>query len=463
MERFDVAIVGGGPAGASAAEQAAAHGAETVLFEQGVPREDREGLGPDSTDAAGMLDYWIDIMDFDYREIPDDVILQDLEATEFIGPNSSVELRTTGMEATYPQFGYTFHRARMDDWLYERATEAGADLRVGVGVKDLETDLRATSPNGPTHTLTLSNGDELEAQYVVLADGPQRRITLEALDQFTAPGRSVSDYLSPPEANHIAYQEYREFPEELFAEFEDTLKFWWGYMPGETAYPWVFPNDGTVARVGLTMPIGMDLEDIDNPGSYKLLRPDDENIPSGAEYICRLLEQEYGDEYDIEEDIPRVEDRGKSKGTETYPISSTRPIESPVGANIAVAGGAMGTTSAFHEGGYHVAVRTGKIAGRLAGTDSLENYNDIWKRAVGDEILRNVAFADIVEDYGPDDWDWAFNTVTDMQGGGGDNVMFSKRYAAGFDAAKLLAAYKRRKFGYRDDRYVQLSEADYLY
>ncbi|MEY7849400.1 NAD(P)/FAD-dependent oxidoreductase [Natrarchaeobius sp. A-rgal3] len=463
MERVDVAIVGGGPAGACAAEQAAAHGAETVLFEQGVPREDRVELGPDSTDAAGMLDYWIDIMDFDYREIPDDVIHRELEGTAFIGPESRVELTTTGIDASYPEFGYTFHRARMDDWLHERATDAGADLRIGTAVSDLETDLRASSPNGPTHTLTLSNGDQLEAQYVVLADGPQRRITLDALDQFTAPGRSVSDYLSPPEANHIAYQEYREFPEELFAEFEDWLKFWWGYMPGETAYPWIFPNDGTVARVGLTMPIGMELEDVDNPGSYKLLEPTDDSLPSGSEYISRLLELEYGDEYDVEADIPIVEDRGKSKGTETYPISSTRPIDSPVGANVAVAGGAMGTTSAFHEGGYHVAVRSGKIAGRLAATDSLENYNERWKHAIGDEILRNVAFADIVADYEPDDWDWAFDVVNDMQGNSAENVLISKRYSAGLDATKIVAAYKRRKFKYRDGRYVQLAEDDFFY
>ncbi|MFA9427016.1 NAD(P)/FAD-dependent oxidoreductase [Natronorubrum sp. A-ect3] len=463
MERVDVAIVGGGPAGASAAERAASHGAETVLFEQGVPREDRDGIGPDSTDAAGMLDYWIDIMDFDYREIPDDVIHRELEATEFIGPSSAVELTTTGMDATYPKFGYTFHRARMDDWLYERAADAGADLRVGTGVKDLETDLRASSPKGPTHTLTLSNGDQLEAQYVVLADGPQRRITLDALDQFTAPGRSVSDHLSPPKANHIAYQEYREFPAELFEEFEDTLTFWWGYMPGETAYPWVFPNDGTVARVGLTMPIGMQLEDVANPSSYALLDPSDEQLPSGSEYISRLLEQEYGDEYNIEDDIPIVENRGKSKGTETYPISSTRPIESPVGANIAVAGGAMGTTSAFHEGGYHVAVRTGKIAGRLAATDSLESYNDIWKQAVGDEILRNVAFADIVKEYEPDDWDWAFNVINDMQGTNSGNVLFNQRYSAGLDASKILLAYKKRKFAHRNGSYVQLREDEYFY
>ncbi|USZ71809.1 NAD(P)/FAD-dependent oxidoreductase [Natronosalvus halobius] len=459
MERVDVAIVGGGPAGASAAERAAAHGAETVLFEQGVPREDREGLGPDSTDAAGMLDYWIDIMDFDYEEIPDEVILRELEGTEFVGPTTKIRLETTGMEARYPKFGYTFHRARMDDWLHERAADAGADMRVGTGVKNLESDLSGE----PVHTLTLSNGDELEASHVVLADGPQRRITLNALDQFLV-GKSVSDHLSPPTANHIAYQQYREFPEELFAEFEDTLKFWWGYMPGETAYPWIFPNDGTVARVGLTMPIGMDLEDVAHPESYKLLKPSDDGIPNGAEYIRRLLEQEYGDEYDIEEDIPIVEDRGKSKGTETYPISSTRPIESPVGANIAVAGGAMGTTSAFHEGGYHVAVRTGKIAGRLAATDGLAHYNEVWKRAIGDEILRNVAFADIVRDYEPDDWDWAFDVISGMQGSSsGDGSILDKKFTAGVGGAKILMAYRRRKLKYRNGKYVQLREDEYVY
>ncbi|MFC6716951.1 NAD(P)/FAD-dependent oxidoreductase [Natrialbaceae archaeon GCM10025810] len=459
MERVDVAIVGGGPAGASAAERAASHGADTVLFEQGVPREDRDGLGPDSTDAAGMLDYWVDIMDVDYREIPDEIILRELTGTDFVGPSSRIEIDSTGMDASYPKFGYTFHRARMDDWLHERAEEAGADLRVGTGVKSVETELLG----GPTHTLTLSNGEQLEADYLILADGPQRRVTIPTLDQFLPPGTSMTEYLSPPRANHIAYQEYREFPEELFAEFEDRLKFWWGYIPGETAYPWIFPNDGTVARVGLTMPIGMRLEDVRNPASYKLLRPDDEQLPSASEYLRRLLEREYGDEYDIDEDIPIVEDRGKSKGTETYPISSTRPIDSPVRANVAVAGGAMGTTSAFHEGGYHVAVRTGTIAGRLAATDSLAHYNDIWKRAIGSEILRNVAFADIVADYEPDDWDWAFRTASRMQDSSKGNALFSKKFSAGADALRLLAAYRKRKFAYRKGRYVQFGADEYVY
>ncbi|GAB3025166.1 NAD(P)/FAD-dependent oxidoreductase [Natronobiforma cellulositropha] len=455
-ERVDVAVVGGGPAGACAAEQAAAHGADVVCFEQGVPREDRDGLGPDSTDAAGMLDYWIDIMDFEYEEIPDEVVLQELETVDFVGPESKTELTSTGIEARYPKLGYTFHRARMDDWLYERARDAGAEIRVGTSVRDLESDL---SGSAPTHTLSLSSGDEVTARYVILADGPQRRVTLDALDQFMPAGESVSEYLSPPTANHIAYQEYREFPEELFET--DRLTFWWGYMPGETAYPWVFPNDGTVARVGLTMPIGMTLEDVAHPESYKLLKPSDDRIPSGGEYIRRLLELEYGDEYDVETDFPLVEDRGKSSGTETYPISSTRPIESPVRAGIAVAGGAMGTTSAFHEGGYHVAVRTGKIAGRLAATDGLDHYNEVWKRAIGDEILRNVTFADLVADYEPDDWDRVFGTISSITGSGSASALFGQKYASGLKATKILTAYQRRKFSYRDGRYVQLREDEY--
>ncbi len=139
----------------------------------------------------------------------------------------------------------------------------------------------------------------------------------------------------------------------------------------------------------------------------------DERIPQGREYVRRLLEQEYG-AYDIDEDFPLVEDRGKTKGTETYAISSTRPIDSPAEAGIAVTGGAMGATSAFHEGGDHVAVRTGAIAGRLAANDRLERYNDAWHDAIGDEILRNVTFADMVRDWRPGDWDRAFRTANDL-------------------------------------------------
>ncbi len=454
MERVDVAVVGGGPAGTCAAWEAAREGADAVVLEKGVPRDDRSGLGPDSTDAAGMLDYWVDIMDIDPDDLPEGVVLQELNDVDFVGPSESVTIGTTGIESSYENFGYTFQRARMDDWLRDQAEAAGASYRVGDGVTDVETDLTG----GHTHTVQLAGGDDVECEYLILADGPQRTVTNRVLDRFLPRGQQITDVVGTTRANHIAYQEHRKLPDELFDE--DTLKFWWGWMPGETAYPWIFPNDDGVARVGLTMPIDLDLEAVDDPESYRLLRSDDETVPRGGEYVRRLLEELYGDEYDVEEDFPLVEDRGKSGGTETYPISSTRPIESPTRAGIAVAGGAMGTTSAFHEGGYHVAVRSGKIAGRLAANDRMTDYNDAWQDAIGEELLRNVCFADMVAEYDPDDWDRIFGTVQSLLSSDPDSLV-DWHPRAGLAATRLYAAYRYRKFRWRDGGYVQLREAEY--
>jgi electron-transferring-flavoprotein dehydrogenase len=450
MERVDVAVVGGGPAGTSAAWTAAAGGANALVIEKGVPRADRDGLGPDSTDAAGMLDYWVDLMDFSPEDIPEEVVLRELDGADFIGPSETLSLDDTGLDAAYPSFGFAFDRAGFDDWLREEASAAGATYRVGDRVTDVETD---TAGSGPTHTLTLAGGEQVRAEYLILADGPQRTVTMGVLDQFLPEG-SALERLDPATANHIAYQEHRQIPEELF---EPTrLKFWWGMMPGHTAYPWVFPNDDTVARVGLTMPIGLDIAEYDCE-EWALLQPEDEQVPDGSVYLRRLLNRAYP-EYDID-DFPLVEKRGKRGGTETYPISSTRPIESPTGANVAVVGGAMGATSAFHEGGDHVAVRTGKIAGRLAASDDLGRYNDAWQGVLGTELLRNVTMADVVSEYDPSDWDRAFGAADRMLNRG--EYTMSSLLRSGLTGVRLVLAYRRRKRRFSAGDYVQLQETEY--
>ncbi|GAA0654601.1 NAD(P)/FAD-dependent oxidoreductase [Salarchaeum japonicum] len=458
MERVDVAVVGGGPAGSSAARTAAEHGADAVVFEKGVPRADRPELGPDSTDAAGFLDYWVDIAELDVEAMPEGVYQHRLDKAEFIGPSETVEVTRTGIESSYDEFGFTFHRARLDDWLRSRAEDAGAEYRVGTSVRNVETDLSGE----PSHTLTLADGSEVEAEYVILADGPQRQVTMPVLDQYLPEDRAASEVLSPRTVNHIAYQEYREIPEEVFEKH--NIKFWWGWMPGETAYPWIFPNRDNVGRVGLTMPIGMDIDDFDK-SAYRLLREDDDQIPSGKEYIRRLLEEVYGDEYDIEEDFPVIEEGyGKSKGTETYSISSTRPIDSPTEANIAVAGGAMGTTSAFHEGGDHVAMRTGALAGEYAAEGMLHEYNEAWKEAIGDELLRNVAIADVVKDYGPDDWDKTFDvTRRILEKSTGGSLISRKTASVGVHGLKLYRSYRKTKKKFANGGYVQLRQDEYQY
>ena len=456
MERVDVAIVGGGPAGTSAAHAAASNGADALVLEKGVPRDDREELGPDSTDAAGILDYWVDIMGIHPDEMPDGVVQNVLDRAEFRGPTESCSLHSTGIDSSYDEFGYTFHRARFDDFLRSRAEDAGAHYRTQASVKGVQTDLHGT----PRHTLALANGEEVGADYLILCDGPQRTVTLNVLDSFMPSGVPASERLSPPRANHIAYQEYRKFPEEVYEQVKDAIVFWWGVMPGHTAYPWVFPNQDRVCRVGLTMPIGMDIDAVEEREKYSLLRPEDERIPQGKQYIERLLEQEY-DDYELS-DFPIVEDAGKSRGTETYPISSTRPIESPVEAGVAVCGGAMGTTSAFHEGGDHVAVRTGAIAGELAATGELHRYNDTWREAIGGELLRNVSLAEMAEGYGPDDWNDVFSAGSRMLADGNSTEMLSQKFGAGLTGLGLLGRYKLIKYRNRS-RYVQLTADEYSY
>jgi electron-transferring-flavoprotein dehydrogenase len=455
MEHVDVAVVGGGPAGASAAHAAAEAGASALVFEKGVPRADREGLGPDSTDAAGILDYWVDLMGIHPDEFPDGVLLSELDRATFVGPSERCTLRSTGIDASYDAFGYTFHRAKFDDWLRERAENAGADYRVGTGVRDVETDLGGD----PRHTLRLADGDAVSADFLILADGPQRTVTNRVLDRYLPV--PVTDHLGTTTANHIAYQEHRRLPAGVAEDLRGAITFWWGYIPGHTAYPWIFPNDDGVARIGLTMPIGLDIDAVADRDAYALLRPEDGTVPGGSEYLRRLLEHEYGDRYDVPGDFPLVEGRGKSKGTETYPISSTRPVDSPVEAGIAVAGGAMGTTSAFHEGGDHVAVRTGAIAGDLAGSGDLSAYNAVWKEAIGDEILRNVTMADMVRDYRPEDWDHIFGVARKMLAEKSNEDLFTRTFAAGWSAIKLLVSYRWNKRRNRD--FVGIHESDYVY
>ena len=454
-EEVDVAVVGGGPGGSSAARATAA-GSEldVVVFEKGVRRTDREGPGPDSTDAAGILDYWIELMDVGPDELDDLPILQEIDRAEFVSPHRTAVLEETGIDSWYEKFGFTFDRVAMDDLLRERAEEAGAEYRVGDQVKGVTSN----ATNGDyTHTLDVAGGDTVEADFLVLADGPQRRVTIPALSQFTSDDSLVIDALGPATANHIAYQQHRRFPAELFDD--DVLRFWWGHIPGETAYPWFFPNDDNVARVGLTMPLDMDLGAVRHREDYPLLHPDDDSVPSGEVYIDRLLEHLYGDEYDVDEDIPIVEDRAKDDGVESYPISSTRPVESPTEAGVAVVGGAMGATSAFHEGGYHLAWGTGAAAGRLlAENGDLRGYNDAWQQKLGSEMQRNVCLAALVGDYAPGDFDRLFRDVNFATGTG--ELSFGDRLRSPVHMAGLKLRYEYlKRFAYAP--YVQIGRDDY--
>ena len=122
----------------------------------------------------------------------------------------------------------------------------------------------------------------------------------------------------------------------------------------------------------------------------------------------------------------------------------------------------MGTTSSFHEGGDHVAVRTGAIAGELAAAGDIAPYNRRWKEAIGDEVVRNVTMADMVADYDPDDWNRIIGAADAMLAAEAGDGLLSQPYRSGWESMKLLLGYKWNKRRVKKG-YVGIDESEYVY
>ena len=114
----DVAIIGGGPAGAAAAITAARRGAKVVVFEKGKHGRDKvcgDGLTPRAIGALNDLGVGFD------------------EAHHIVGlrmiANKTVRELDWPSTSRFPNHGAVWPRRRLDAALMDAAAEAGADLR----------------------------------------------------------------------------------------------------------------------------------------------------------------------------------------------------------------------------------------------------------------------------------------------------------------------------------------------
>src|SRR5437588_8499820 len=159
----DVAIVGGGPAGSTAAAFCAASGLQTIVIErEKFPREKVCGdcLNPQCWPIIRRLQ-----LEDRVRALPHGV----LDRVEFIsrrGRKLSVEL-PRGENAEI-----AVKRSLFDGLLLKRARELGAEVHDGATVTTLERKGRAWK-------LATSEGNEIRATVLVAADG--RNSTLARL------------------------------------------------------------------------------------------------------------------------------------------------------------------------------------------------------------------------------------------------------------------------------------------
>ena len=169
METFDVVVVGGGPAGATAACDLAANGYSVLLL-------DRAGrIKPCGGAIPPIL-----IKEFD---IPDELIVARIQSARIVSPKD----RKADMPIDGGYVGMV-DREHFDEWLRERAARMGAQRRTGT-FETLRHDNSGTALI--TFKKRLDDGFEttetVRGRFVIGADGASSGVARAALPKEEAP------------------------------------------------------------------------------------------------------------------------------------------------------------------------------------------------------------------------------------------------------------------------------------
>jgi geranylgeranyl reductase family protein len=156
MESYDVAIVGGGPAGATAAYRLASAGASVLVLDKATFPRDKPCGGGVTGRAARQLPFSI-------TPVVEDVVDR---------MECGLRYRSHVVRRARAPIAYMTQRRRLDHFLLQKAAEAGAEVREGETADARELDARivigADGCNGSS------------AKQLGLADGVVHGVALEA-------------------------------------------------------------------------------------------------------------------------------------------------------------------------------------------------------------------------------------------------------------------------------------------
>jgi len=360
LSRYDILIVGGGPAGLSAAISASGSGQNVLLVER-----NRE-IGKPVLCAEGITHLGLtSVVDLDRSWV----------STEITG----VRLFSPGGRTAlidHPRAGYVLNRDRFEASLAEKAGSLGVEIVVGCRAENL-------GRNGKLFTsIDLVNGSErrrVEFSAIIAADGIDSTIGREAgLTKPLVPSRleSCAQYVMKSEDidPHI--------PEIWFSR---------EFAPG--GYAWIFPKGNGVANVGLGIV----------PTMAKKTTPfeclDDFVGRRFSEY--EILSKSMGI-------VPSFEGRGRMLKANLMAVGdAARLIDSLTGAGI---------STALHSGRIagEVAARYTANGGALSG---LKEYPRRFMARFGRKLRFYRLGREVFTRMYPDEFDFVVGLVDEMFGG----------------------------------------------
>ena len=217
-ERFDIAVIGGGPAGAAAAIRAARRGASVVVVEKGAYGRDKicgDGLTPRAVAALNELEISLD----GAHQIDGLRMIAGKQVRELPWPSGG----------RFPNHGAVWPRRRLDAALIDAATAAGEDVRFETAGEPVIDDRgRVIGVSTPTGTI--------RADLVIAATG--------------APGsvaRALGAVRVADEPFGLAIRAYVESPRHADRHLEACLTIRDAHGTQVPGYGWMFPcGDGTV-------------------------------------------------------------------------------------------------------------------------------------------------------------------------------------------------------------------------
>ena len=220
MEQVDIAVIGAGPAGSSAAAWAARGGADVALFEKAAQGRDKscgDGLTPRAVAECRRLGIDLD----SFHRIDGLRVQAGRTVREVLWP-----------DAAFPPVGAVAPRAQFDAMIMQAAVDSGADLRENSPAEPWIDEGRVVG--------VIANGERIRAGLTVIASGAGSSAAraVGATRVSTSPfGLAIRAYIPSTRADD------RFMEACLTVEGPDG-----SLIPG---YGWVFPAGDGIVNIGV--------------------------------------------------------------------------------------------------------------------------------------------------------------------------------------------------------------------